>query len=164
LRGHCGSWWDSVSWPWPCGIHSSGGRLEAAADDAASVNLQYVDTILDVHHGGAVRLGNYIYGANWEHNRMGRWVCLDWSTGKVTYETEWYNKGSIISAEGMLYCYDEKTGHVGLVKANPEKFEVISEFEITHGTGPHWSHPVIKNGILYIRHTDALMAFNIKAN
>jgi hypothetical protein len=30
-------------------------------------------------------------------------------------------------------------------------------------TGPFWAHPVIHNGVLYIRHTNALMAYNIKA-
>jgi outer membrane protein assembly factor BamB len=30
-------------------------------------------------------------------------------------------------------------------------------------TGPFWVHPVIHNGVLYLRHTNALMAYNIKA-
>ena len=43
-----------------------------------------------------------------------------------------------------------------------EKFDVVSEFRITKGEGPHWAHPVIKDGILYLRHGSALMAYNIK--
>lgn len=39
---------------------------------------------------------------------------------------------------------------------------LISSFKVPLGTGPHWSHPVIKDGILYIRHEDALMAYDIK--
>jgi len=30
------------------------------------------------------------------------------------------------------------------------------------GTGNHWAHPVINNGVLYFRHGDALMACQIK--
>ncbi|TAJ11608.1 alcohol dehydrogenase [Marinilabiliaceae bacterium JC017] len=131
------------------------------ADDLASVSLAWVDSTLDVHHGGAVRLGDYVYGANWEHNRMGRWVCLKWHTGEVMYEKEWENKGSIISAEGMLYCYDEKRGNIALVKATPEEFKVISSFKVPLGRGPHWSHLVIHNGVLYVRHQAALMAYSI---
>jgi len=133
------------------------------SEDASSVKLAYVDSLLDVHHGGAVRLGDYVYGANWEHNRMGKWICLEWETGKPMYETEWENKGSIISAEGMLYCYDEKGGNIALAKASPKGFEVISTFKVPLGKGPHWSHLVIKDGVLYVRHEDALMAYNIKA-
>jgi hypothetical protein len=53
---------------------------------------------------------------------------------------------------------------VGLLKVNPEKFELVSSFKVTKGNaGPFWAHPVIHDGILYIRHTNALMAYNIKA-
>ncbi len=134
------------------------------ADDASSVSLVWVDEILDVHHGGVVKVGDHIYGSNWKHNTMGSWVCLDWKTGKVMYEKEWKNKGSIISADGMLYCYEEKTGYIALVKPNPSDFTVVSSFPIPYGSGPHWSHPVIKDGIMYVRHGDALMAYDIKGN
>ncbi len=123
--------------------------------------FSWVSDKLDVHHGGVVRLGDYIYGSNWENNRMGRWVCLDWNTGEVKYETEWENKGSIISADSMLYCYEEKNGNIALVKASPEKFEVTSSFKVPLGEGPHWSHLVIHKGILYVRHGGALMAYSI---
>jgi hypothetical protein len=78
------------------------------------------------------------------------------------YETDWINKGEIIAADGMLYCYEEKTGNIALVRPTPEKFDIVSSFKVPLGSGVHWSHPVINNGILYIRHMDALMAYNIK--
>jgi hypothetical protein len=62
----------------------------------------------------------------------------------------------------MLYLYEEKSGHVALVKPNPEKLEIISEFQVTKGNGPFWAHPVIKNGRLYIRHGEVLMVYHIK--
>jgi outer membrane protein assembly factor BamB len=60
-----------------------------------------------------------------------------------------------------LYCYDEKRGNFGLVKADPAKFEIISSFKIPLGKGAHWAHPVIHNKILYVRHGNALMAYDI---
>lgn len=127
-----------------------------------SVSLEWVDSVLDVHHGGVVLVDGYIYGANWINNGQGNWCCIDWETGEVKYETKWKTKGSIISADGKLYCYEEKTGFIALVNATPEKFDIISSFKIPLGVGPHWSHPVIRNGVLYIRHMDALMAYDIK--
>jgi len=132
------------------------------SDNFKSVSLAWVDTVLDVHHGGVVHVDGYIYGANWINNGQGNWCCIEWETGKKQYDVKWKTKGSIIYADGMLYCYEEKTGYIALVEATPDGFNVISSFNINLGTGPHWSHPVIKNGILYIRHMDALMAFNIK--
>jgi len=51
---------------------------------------------------------------------------------------------------------------MALVKASPEKFEIISKFMITKGTEQHWAHPVIYKGVLYVRHGDSLMAYKIK--
>lgn len=132
------------------------------SDDASSVSLVWVDDVLDVHHGGAVKVGNYIYGSNWIRNSMGNWVCLNWETGKAMYEKKWENKGSIISADGMLYCYEEKSGNIALVEATPEDFRIVSTFQIDAKRGPYWAHPVIKDGILYVRHRESIWAYNIK--
>jgi len=132
------------------------------SDDGTEISLVWVDKVLDSHHGAVVKVGDYIYGSNWTHNSMGKWVCLDWNTGKLMYEKDWINKGSIISADGLLYCYEEKSGNVALVEPTPEDFKIISTFKVIKGSGPHWAHPVINNGILYIRHGEALMAYSIK--
>jgi len=138
------------------------GALFNLLPDGSGVELAWQDTTLDCHHGGVIHVDGYLYGANWEDNRNGNWVCQDWKTGKVMYEKKWVTKGSILYADGMLYCYEEKSGNVALVKATPEDFEIISSFEVTSGRGPHWAHPVIHNGVLYIRHGDTLTAYNVK--
>lgn len=138
------------------------GAMFQIAPDGNSVSLVWTDHTLDVHHGGVIQIDGYIYGANWLNNSNGNWCCIRWEDGKTMWEQEWNCKGSVISADGMMYLYDEKKGNLGLVKVNPEKFELVSSFRITKGSGPYWSHPVINNGILYVRHGEILMAFNIK--
>jgi outer membrane protein assembly factor BamB len=134
------------------------------ADDGKSATVAWTDLVLDNHHGGVVLVNGYIYGSNWLNNNNGNWCCIEWSSGKKMWEEPWNTKGSIISAEGMLYVYEEKNGNVGLLKVNPEKFDLVSSFKVTQGNaGPFWAHPVIHNGILYLRHTNALMAYNISA-
>ncbi len=133
------------------------------ADDGNSAEVVWSDNVLDVHHGGVVLVDGYIYGSNWQNNSTGNWCCIDWETGKKMWEETWNCKGSIIAAEGMLYIYDEKRGNVGLLNANSDKFDLVSSFVIKQGNnGPFWAHPVIRNGILYIRHNNALMAYDIK--
>lgn len=145
------------------GGYNTGGMMVTMADDAKSANVAWTDSILDVHHGGVVLVDGYIYGSNWLNNGNGNWCCIEWATGKKMWEESWNCKGSIISAEGMLYIYDEKRGNVGLLKVNPEKFELVNSFKVTQGdVGPFWSHPVIHQGILYLRHSNALMAYDIK--
>jgi hypothetical protein len=91
----------------------------------------------------------------------GKWMCLNWADGEVMYEKRWLGKGSLTYADGMLYCYAER-GTVALVKASPEDFNVISSFKVTKGDDEHWAHPVIYDGRLYIRHGNALIAYDIK--
>jgi len=146
------------------GGYGVGGMMIKMGEDGKSATVAWTDKLLDVHHGGVVKVDGYIYGSNWENNANGNWCCIDWKTGEKKWEEHWNCKGSIISAEGMLYIYDEKRGNLGLLKATPEKFDLVSSFQITQGnSGPFWAHPVIHNGVLYVRHSNALMAYNIKA-
>jgi len=130
--------------------------------DGSAPELIWKNTDLTPHVGGMVLLGNNIYSTTHDNNSQGRWICVDWSTGKTNWITLWFNKGSVIAAEDMLYIYEEKTGHVGLAKPDPSKLDVISNFQITKGSGPHWAHPVIDNGRLFIRHGDYLAVYSIK--
>jgi FOG: WD40-like repeat len=146
------------------GGYNTGGMMVMIAGDGKSAKVEWTDATLDNHHGGVVLVNGFIYGSNWLNNGDGNWCCIDWKTGKKMWEEHWNGKGSIISAEGMLYIYEERKGNVGLLKVNPDKFELVSSFAVTQGnSGPFWAHPVIHNGILYLRHTNALMAYNIKA-
>jgi outer membrane protein assembly factor BamB len=132
------------------------------AEDGKSVTEKWKNTVLDCHHGGVVLVNGTIYGANWISNSKGKWCSLDWATGKIGYETDWFNKGSIITADNKLYCYEEKSGNVALVNPDPTKFDIVSTFKIDKGAGTYWSHMMIHDNKLYIRHGDFLMVYNIK--
>lgn len=144
------------------GYNHTGVMLELS-EDGANASVVWWNQDLDTHHGGVVLVDGYIYGSNWINNENGNWVCLDWNSGKTMYEKKWHNKGSIISADGMLYCYEENDGNLALVKASPEDFAIANSFKIEQGKGPHWAHPVISDGVLYIRHGDVLMAYDIES-
>ena len=144
--------------------YDKGSFMLKLNDNATAVSLVWRNDDFDNHHGGYVLVDGIIYGANWINNGSGNWMAVDWKTGQTKYNYAWSgrSKGSIITADGLLYCYEERRGTVALVKPTPEKFDLISEFQITQGEGPHWAHPVINNGVLYIRRGPALMAYSIK--
>jgi len=132
------------------------------AADGRSVSLKWKNDTLDCHLGGVVLIDGIIYGSNWQNNSKGKWVSMDWETGNVYWETEWFNKGSIIAADGMLYLYEEKSGNIALVQPGKDKLKVISTFRMTEGEGPHWAHPAIYQGLLFIRHGNVLKVYNLK--
>ncbi len=127
-----------------------------------SVQLKWKNDTIDNHHGGVVLVDGNIYGANWQSTSKGKWVSVNWKTGKVNWETKWINKGSIITADGLLYLYEEKRGNVALVEPSPTSLKIISTFKVKDGAGPHWAHPAIYSGMLFIRHGDILMVYDIK--
>jgi|WetSurMetagenome_2_1015567.scaffolds.fasta_scaffold46659_2 outer membrane protein assembly factor BamB len=130
--------------------------------DGNSVETVWENRNFDPQLGGIVLLGDNIYGNNHMSKPVDSWVCVDWNTGKTLWTSKWYSKGSLISADGMLYLYEEKSGHVALVKPDPAKLNIVSEFSIKKGDGPFWAHPVISNGKLFIRHGDVLMVYLIR--
>jgi len=138
------------------------GVMFKLSDEGKNIQQVWTNSTLDCHHGQVVRIGQYIYGSNWIDNRTGNWCCVDWKTGETMYEKEWFTKGSIIAADNMLFCYEERRGNFALVEPSPDGFKIISSIRITEGTGPHWAQPVIHGGVLYIRHGNALMAYDIK--
>lgn len=143
------------------GGYDHGSFMLGVNEQGDDVSVLWYDSVMDVHHGGVVLVDGYIYGSSWINNGDGNWCCLDWETGEVMYEEHWNCKGSVISAEGLLYIFDEKRGNVGLVRPNPSQFDLISSFRVTEGSGPHWAHPAIHKGKLYLRHGNALMAYRI---
>ena len=134
------------------------GSIGFTVSDDLTVSKKWTEKSLDVHHGGVVLLGGDIHGAS----NKGEWMCLELTTGKIKYKADAAGKGSVIYADGMLYCYGEK-GTLGLVKPGADGYDMVSSFEITMGEEQHWAHPVISHGILYIRHGEVLMAFDVAA-
>ena len=138
------------------------GVMLKLSDDGKSVEMKWHNGALDVHHGGLVLLDGYMYGANWVNNGNGNWVCQQWDTGKVMWEEKWHNKGSIIYADGLLYIFEEKQGHVGLVEPTPDGFKLISSFLPDGGSGPWWAHMSIYDKKLFIRHGKVLFIYDIE--
>jgi len=136
-------------------------KMLRVSNDVSSIEEVYTSTLLDNHHHGLIELDGYLYGSYWISNGSGAWACLDWNTGEVMYDEEWNSKGEMVYADGMLYVYVEKRGNVGLVKPDPSGFQVVSSFRIDKGSGPHWSHPYIFEGKMFMRHGDVVLVYAI---
>lgn len=106
--------------------------------------------------GGFVKIGDHIFCASDDKKLK----SIDLTSGLVVDSLS-NIRGSLIFADDHLYCYADN-GHVNLIKISGPKMEVVSQFKIEKGTKEHFAHPVIANGVLYIRHGNALMAYEIK--
>ena len=137
--------------------YGKGSVMLRLTNGGRSVEKVWESTDLCHKTGNTMKIGDYVYGSGEKLN----WHCVEWQTGKTLYSDRTLGVGTVIAADGMLYCYSEK-GEMALVKPNHEKFEITGKFDVSLGTEQHWAHPVIYKGVLYVRHGDSLMAYRVK--
>ena len=110
------------------------------------------------HHGGVIRVGDYLYGAS----NPGILTCINYRTGETVWRERKPGKCSLLYADGMLYCRDEK-GPITLVEATHEGYREHGRFDQPDRSEREaWPHPVIADGKLYIRDQDVLLCYQVK--
>ncbi|TVP99370.1 MAG: hypothetical protein EA381_10060 [Planctomycetaceae bacterium] len=137
--------------------HTRGGCAVALANTASGVGakLAWDDAKLNCEHCGYVVVDGFIY-----MNQGVGWSCLELKTGVERWFGRGPGKGSIIYADGMLYCLGEK-GTVALIEANATGFNLVSKFVLPAEEGPCWTHPAISNGKPFLRWHDSLFVYDI---
>ena len=138
--------------------YRGGSMLLRLKDGGKSVEQVWKNADMDNQIGSAVKIGDYVYGSGHNNNF---WFCIDWKTGDTKYKIKQSGGCNVIAADGMLYVYSDM-GEMRLIKPNPDKYELVSKFNVKLGTGRHWAHPVIHQGVMYLRHGDTLMAYKVK--
>ncbi len=130
-------------------------KLELSADGKSIKEIWRNGKVLNAI-GGFVKIDQKLYTTS-KDNKL---KCLDANTGMVIDSVSGL-RGSIIYADDHLYCYSDN-GNMCLVNIAGPKMQVVSKFKIDKGAKEHFAHPVISNGVLYVRHGKALMAYGIK--
>jgi len=137
--------------------YGKGGVQLQLSEDGKSVTELWRDETLDDRMGGVVLIDGRIYGSGDKKS----WHCLDWETGEELYSSRMMKNGNVIYADGLLYCYSDGTGVVGIVDPNSNDFSLISSFKVPLGEKFHWAHLVIYDQKLYVRHGTSLMVYDI---
>lgn len=136
-----------------------------ARGDSFDVKEEYwkTNSELQNHHGGMIRVGQKLYFGN-KHNK-GFPVCLDMPSGELNWggNIRGEGKGSAaITMVGDQIIFRYQDGTVAFVKATPEKYEVLGTFMPVYQERESWSHPVVVDGVLYLREQNVLMAYDVK--
>jgi outer membrane protein assembly factor BamB len=106
--------------------------------------------------GGFVIVGNKLFTTI-----EGNWLkAVDLNNGSVADSLK-VPFGSLVYADGKFIGYGNN-GEVTLVNYKQNKLEITGKLKITKGTKEHFSHPVVADGLMYVRHGNVLMAYNLK--
>ncbi|MBC8004036.1 MAG: PQQ-like beta-propeller repeat protein [Verrucomicrobia bacterium] len=139
------------------GVEKGSGTYKLAlSPDGSSVKNVWHNEKVKNKMGGFVKLNDKLYVTSADHKLKG----LDTGNGAVVDSLS-NLFGGLIYADEHLYCYNDN-GNVSLISLVSNKPKVVSKFKVTKGTKEHFAHPVIANGVLYIRHGNALMAYKVK--
>lgn len=86
-----------------------------------------------------------------------RFTCIDLRNGETKWTTEPYGQyWSMAVRDGKILALDER-GQLLLIKASPEKFELLDTKEISNS--PTWAHIAVAGNELFIRELNAVTAY-----
>jgi outer membrane protein assembly factor BamB len=141
------------------------GCMLVQISDQNEATKVYENHEMKNHHGGVIRIGDYVYG----HSDGVGWMCVDWATGEKKWrEREKLTKGAIAYADGMFYLLGEEDGTVVLIDASPEGWQEHGRFSlaplstIRKDKSHIWTHPVIVDGKLFLRDQDHFYCYDVK--
>ena len=140
----------------------SGGGLVRLKVGEGSITAEevYFSKKLPTSIGGAVKLGEYLYGTTGQAA-----ICVQFTTGEVKWEERGVGPGSLCFADGRIYIHGED-GEVALIEPSPEGYREKGRFtpsdQPDRGRSKAWAYPVVANGRLFIRDLDRLWCYDVK--
>ncbi len=103
-----------------------------------------------------VVVGNYVY----VHLRNQRFTCIDLTTGKEQWTTKPYGQyWSLVLQGDKILALDER-GELLLIRANPEKFELLGSRKISEDST--WAHLAVSGNQVIVRELKALAVYEWK--
>ena len=133
---------------------TGGGVVEIKPDNKAQ-EIWFTKEMRN-HHSSSVLIGDHLYGFS-----SAILTAMKFDTGEIAWRDRSVGKGSLVFADGHLYCLSEN-GVVGLVEATPTGYKEKGRFKITQDSLPTWAHPVVAGGRLYLRDQDTIYAYDVR--
>jgi outer membrane protein assembly factor BamB len=100
-----------------------------------------------------------IDGYAYLHLANQRFTCMDLKTGESKWTTEPYGMyWSMALRDDKILALDER-GHLLLIRANPEKFELLADREITQS--PAWAHVAVSGDEVFVRDLTGITAYRL---
>lgn len=142
----------------PTGLEVGGGKLRMS-ENGDSVSVLWMNNACDYRYTGLL-VDGYVYGS-YSDNKDFTWNCVNWETGEEMFRSRDLAFGCTLFADGSFYTYTNR-GDLAMIKPDTGRLNTASHSKVTHGSGLHFSVPTMYNGILYIRHGTALIAYDLR--
>ena len=135
--------------------YGTGGGVVEIKPDGKAQEVWFTKEMRN-HHSSSVLVGDHLYGFS-----SAILTAMKFDTGEIAWRDRSVGKGSLVYADGRLYCFSEN-GVMGLVEATPTAYVEKGRFRIEQGQLPTWTHPVVAGGRLYLRDQDTIYAYDVR--
>ena len=129
-------------------------QLARAADGQLTVRELWRTNRMNNNFSSSVLHDGFIYGLDGSIL-----ACIDASTGELKWKGGRYGSGQVLLAGGHLIVLTEQ-GELALVRADPKAHQEITRFPAIEGKT--WNHPAMSDGLLLIRNTEEMAAFDLR--
>lgn len=139
--------------------YGEGTTLFQIVEGNTELDTLYTNPDLDAKISGMIRYEGTVFGVS---DKRKLWVGVDFDSGETVFTSRDFKPGSFILADDKFYMYSD-AGDVALAHPSKTGFEIVSRFHIP-SVAPRlaFAHPVIYDGILYIRYEDKLWLYSVK--
>ena len=151
--------WSSDNLLFLSSAYSGGSRVLKLnrSQGKTSVTELWFNNRLRIHHGTAIRIGDYIYGSSGDFGPA-FFAAVNVKTGEIAFQDRSFPKTSFLYADGKLIILDED-GNLALATVSPAGLKVISKVSLMKNLA--WTVPTLVGTKLYLRDRQTIMAVDL---
>lgn len=139
--------------------YGEGATLFRINDEEAKLDTLYSNPDFDCKLSGMINYKGTVFGTS-DQRKM--WMGVDIDSGETVFTSRELKPGSLILADDKFFLYSD-VGEVALAIPSEAGLNIVSRFQIPAGrVSMAFAHPVLYDGILYIRYNNDLWLYSVK--
>jgi outer membrane protein assembly factor BamB len=140
--------------------YSGGSRVLKLAQTSGKTTVTelWFNNRLRIHHGTAIRIGDYVYGSSGDFGPA-FFSAVNVKTGEIAFQDRSFPKINSLYADGKLIMLDED-GNLVLATVSPAGLKVISKVSLMKNLA--WTVPTLVGTKLYVRDRQTIAALDLK--
>lgn len=135
---------------------SKGIRLTRSGEDTTAEEV-WTNRKVRVHHSNAIRVDDCVFTST-GGDGPGLYFAVDAKTGDMKWRKRGFAKATSLYADGKFLVLDED-GKLGLVRATPEKFEILAQAKVLESQA--WTVPTLVGTKGYLRDRKNIMSIEL---
>ena len=112
---------------------------------------------MKIHHGNAVRVGNFVYGSSGDFGPV-FYAAVDIESGEIAWKNRDVGKACSVYADGKMIILNE-SGKLFLAEVSPADLKILSEVQLCNDRT--WTAPTLVGRVLFVRDRHKIMALDL---